>query len=153
MYPWRICKNTVIAVKKSPSFRTFFCLNCKYSPTAAIQLEVRIFKFSFFFSLKGAHCFRRGSASLKSAAICTFKHTRYWFLLCNKTIRFDYDYELKIGDVRCKHLIYKQQLKYNSFDVYHMKCTSSFAKKKAGRLWRRIKNWRRQIKTFDLNNN
>ena len=30
----------------------------------------------------------------------------------------DFADELKVGDVRYKHL----QLKYNSFDVYHMKC-------------------------------
>ena len=31
----------------------------------------------------------------------------FYFLLYNKNIRFDFDDELKIGDVRYKHLTYK----------------------------------------------
>ena len=33
----------------------------------------------------------------------TFAHKRY-FLLCNKKSRCDFDDELKVGDVRYKHL-------------------------------------------------
>ena len=44
-----------------------------------------------------------------------------YVLVCKKKKPVYFDDELKIGDVRYKHLIYKQ-LKYNSFDVYHMNC-------------------------------
>ena len=46
----------------------------------------------------------------------------YYFLVCNKKSRFDFADELKIGDVRYKHLTQITIKVYNSFDVYHMKC-------------------------------
>ena len=67
-----------------------------------------------------------------------------------KKIRFDIDNELKIRDVRYNIIWLKQQLKYKSFDVYHMK--HNYAQKWTVSEQSAISDFKKSVLFFVLSN-